>query len=79
VQTLARFARRVVRLATPAASRILRLAPVLPESVNQYRRHGQLLDEARAFFPIVDPFREFRVLVAECERFDRKYPIARIR
>ena len=64
--------------ARAGAARFGRAAAFLPEAIDQDGRNGKLLDQARALFTVVDPFGEFRILVAERERLDRKDPVARI-
>src|SRR6516165_10366922 len=80
VQPLARLACGVRKLfaADPRAARLLRVAPLLPEAVDEHRGNRKLVDQLRALLLGVDPFGELVVAIAVSERFDREHPVASI-
>src|SRR5437588_6342374 len=78
MQPLAALARGFAPLRAPlGAVRRIGAIALLPESGDQDRRDGKLVDHAQPLFLGVHPVEVLRIVIAVRQRFDRQHPVAR--
>src|SRR6266849_1027704 len=78
MQPLAALARGFAPLRAPLGP-IWRIGAIalLPESADQHRRDGKLVDHAQALFLGIHPVEVLRIVIAVRQRLDRQHPVAR--